>query len=122
MKRVVLAALLAACTGHHAAGPAKPVHAPPTGNDPTCPVEIPGTSATVEDTATGAALVFVTTGDIEAVRARGKALAATNPKATELDVPGGARIEITADDPAALQAELRTKAESMASGSCRNAK
>jgi hypothetical protein len=108
MKRVVLAALLAACGGHpHVAAPARPAHAPPTGNDPACPVEIPGTSATVEDTANGAAFVFVTTGDIDAVR--------------ELDVPGGARIEITSDDPASLQASLRTRAEKMASGSCRNA-
>jgi hypothetical protein len=43
-----------------------------TGAEPAawCPVEIDGTSVTVEDTDTGAALVFVTTGDVAEVRRR----------------------------------------------------
>ena len=44
-------------------------------DDPTCPVLVAGTSVTVEDTDTGAALVFVTTGDVAAVRTRARALA-----------------------------------------------
>lgn len=48
---------------------------PAAGADPTCPVEVPGTSVTVEDTATGAALVFVTTGDVAELRRRVAAIA-----------------------------------------------
>ena len=44
-------------------------------SDPSCPVAVPGTSVTVEDTSNGAALVFVTTGDIADVRRRAAALA-----------------------------------------------
>ena len=44
-------------------------------SDPACPVAVAGTSVTVEDTANGAALVFVTTGDVADVRRRGAALA-----------------------------------------------
>ncbi len=44
--------------------------------DPSCPVTVPGTTVTVEDTATGAAFLFVTTGDPELVRTRATALAA----------------------------------------------
>ena len=43
--------------------------------DPSCPVEVPGTSVTVEDTDQGAALVFVTTGDLTEVRRRVAAMA-----------------------------------------------
>jgi hypothetical protein len=53
--------------------PVGPVTRPP--DDPTCPVLVNGTSVTVEDTDTGAALVFVTTGDAAAVRTRARALA-----------------------------------------------
>jgi hypothetical protein len=44
-------------------------------SDPSCPVAVPGTSVTVEDTATGAALVFVTTGDVAELRRRVTTLA-----------------------------------------------
>lgn len=43
--------------------------------DPSCPVAVPGTSVTVEDTDTGAALVFVTTGDVGELRKRVAAMA-----------------------------------------------
>ena len=43
--------------------------------DPSCPVAVPGTSVTVEDTDTGAALVFVTTGDAGELRKRVGAMA-----------------------------------------------
>jgi hypothetical protein len=46
----------------------EPVAVAPT-SDP-CPMTVPGTSVTVEDTPTGAALVFVTTGELEALRSR----------------------------------------------------
>ncbi len=44
--------------------------------DPSCPVEVPGTSVSVEDTSTGAAMVFVTTGDVAELRTRVTAMAA----------------------------------------------
>src|SRR5438876_12042428 len=77
MSRWVAIAFVAACGGtpkHEAPPPA------PAGGDPTCPVEVPGTSVTVEDTATGAALVFVTTSDVAGVRTRAGALAAMHTK------------------------------------------
>lgn len=43
--------------------------------DPSCPVSVPGTSVNVEDTDTGAALVFVTTGDVAELRKRVSAMA-----------------------------------------------
>lgn len=45
-------------------------------DDPSCPVAVPGTSVTVEDTNSGAALVFVTTGDAGELRKRAAAMAA----------------------------------------------
>ncbi len=47
-------------------------------DDPSCPVTVAGTSVSVEDTDTGAALVFVTTGDDDELRKRVAALAATH--------------------------------------------
>src|SRR4051812_36051253 len=71
---IALAVVLTAC-GHP--DPATtPPKSQPTAGDPTCPVLVPGTSVTVEDTPTGAALVFVTTGDAAEVRKRASALAA----------------------------------------------
>lgn len=43
--------------------------------DPSCPMAVTGTSVSVEDTATGAALVFVTTSDVAELRKRVGALA-----------------------------------------------
>lgn len=39
-------------------------------SDSSCPIDVPGTSVTVEDAPNGAALVFVTTGDVAEVRRR----------------------------------------------------
>jgi hypothetical protein len=47
----------------------------PPADDPTCPVSVPGTTVTVEDTVTGAAFLFVTTGNPDLVRTRATALA-----------------------------------------------
>lgn len=44
-------------------------------DDPSCPMTVPGTSVTVEDTDAGAALVFVTTGDVAQLRERVRAMA-----------------------------------------------
>lgn len=79
--RLALAALAAALTLAACGGSSTPAASttPPaarSGDDPTCPVSVPGTSVSVEDTATGAAFVFVTTGDVAAVRERVAALAA----------------------------------------------
>jgi len=113
--------------------------APPAkSDDPTCPLLVPGTSLSVEDTTAGAALVFVTTGDAGAVRARAAALADMHNKhegpssamgmmfsatstATAKDVEGGSRIEFAAKssaDAGKLQGELRMHAGHLTGGSC----
>src|SRR5690606_15650047 len=120
-------ATAAACGGQAAAPQdTTPVAAPaPAADDPTCPLVVPGTSLSVEDTNTGAALVFVTTGDTKAVRARAAAFAQMHtshdgpPKAlgmmfsptstaTTSEIEGGARVELVAKNPedvAKLQGE-----------------
>ena len=72
--------LVAACGG--AATPASSPTPKPTtaASDPACPVAVAGTSVTVEDASTGAALVFVTTGDIADVRRRAAAMAEMHNK------------------------------------------
>lgn len=72
---VLTAGSLAACGGA-ASSSAKPAEPTAAASDPSCPVEVPGTSVAVEDTATGAALVFVTTGDVAELRRRVEAMAA----------------------------------------------
>lgn len=49
---------------------------PTTADDPSCPVTVAGTSVSVEDAPDGAALVFVTTGDVAEVRRRVATMAA----------------------------------------------
>jgi hypothetical protein len=68
----MLAFLIAACGGASSPAPSAPSSsaAPAAAEDPSCPVAIAGTSVTVEDTDTGAALTFVTTGDVAELRAR----------------------------------------------------
>ena len=125
--------------------------APPAGDeDPTCPLLVAGTSISAEDTETGAALVFVTTGDVAAVRARATALVAahnaravdgdhlaeschgcmadtveTPSKATLAEVPGGAKVTFTtanADLGFMQQGALRMHAGHLAhGGSCKMA-
>jgi hypothetical protein len=71
---LLLSLLLAACGGaSQSAAPSTPAPqaAPaPADDDPSCPVAVPGTSVSVEDTDTGAALVFVTTSDAAELRRR----------------------------------------------------
>lgn len=143
MKKVCLCLLIAtvaACGG--STSPATvdttPIAAPAPAGDPTCPLVVPGTSLSVEDTDTGAALVFVTTGDAKAVRARAAAFARMHTSqdgpanamgmmfsplstATTAEIEGGARVELTAKNPedvAKLQGELRMHAGHLTGGSC----
>jgi hypothetical protein len=112
-----------------------PPAAATTQGDPSCPLEVPGTSVTVEDTAKGAALVFVTTGDAANVQTRAIELAAMHQRhngpssamgmmfphewtAAEQEIQGGARVEFTSDDPATVQSQLRMHAGHLSSGSC----
>ena len=66
---------LGACGGSSQPAATTPP-APAAAADPTCPVEVAGTSVSVEDTSTGAAMVFVTTGDVAELRTRVTAMAA----------------------------------------------
>jgi len=118
--RFVLVLVLAACG--HAAGPAS-TPAPVVAGDPTCPVEVPGTSVTVEDTPTGGALVFVTTGDVADLRARCAKFAMVHADRSIENIDRGARVVYSAQpaDVGALQSELRMHAEHLASGSCKMA-
>ena len=110
----------------------------PAADDPTCPLVVPGTSVSVEDTTSGAALVFVTTGDAAAVRTRATALAEMHNKhdgpsgsmgmmfsatstAASSEITNGARIEFAVKeggDAAKLQGELRMHAGHLTGGSC----
>lgn len=72
VRSIALFVLVAACSS---SAKQEPTSKAPAKDDPTCPVLVPGTSVTVEDTNDGAALVFVTTGDAAAVRKRATALA-----------------------------------------------
>jgi hypothetical protein len=77
-KSVLFAVLLAACSGS-----SKPATTPTStpvsaAEDPTCPVSVAGTSVTAEDTANGAALVFVTTSDVGELRKRVAAMGKTH--------------------------------------------
>lgn len=120
MTRFVLLAglLVGACSS-----PAKPAPTPPSptepaaNDDPSCPLVVPGTSISVEDTPDGPAFVFVTTGDVAEVRTRGQAFATMHnerkgspeslgmmfsPKSTAKasDIDGGVRITFTPTAPA----------------------
>ena len=69
---------VAACGGSSGSAPSPTTPKPaPTASaaDPSCPVAVSGTSVTVEDAPNGAALVFVTTGDVAEVRRRAAELA-----------------------------------------------
>lgn len=128
----LLFVLVAACGGK--SDSTTPTIATPTqtaaNDDASCPLLVPGTTLSVEDTTNGAALVFVTTGDPLAVRARAARLAEMHTKrdgdaksmgmmftagstATATEIEGGARIEFAAAQPdgaAKVQQELRMHA------------
>ena len=140
MKSVLFALALAAAAGCGGKSSTDTTARPATAaaDDPSCPLLVPGTSISVEDTTNGAALVFVTTGDPLAVRARAAKLAEMHNErngdakamgmmfsqgstATATEVDAGARVEFAAPQPdgaAALQKELRGHASHMTGGSC----
>jgi hypothetical protein len=74
----LLVSLMALACGGSSGGQATstvPSKQAASANDPSCPVSVPGTSVTVEDAPGGAALVFVTTGDVADLRRRAAAMA-----------------------------------------------
>lgn len=116
---LVVGLVVGACSSPAKTTTTTPTPTEPTtiGGDPSCPLLVPGTSISVEDTAEGPAYVFVTTGDVAEVRARGQALATMHnerngdpgslgmmfsPKssAKAADVEGGVRVTFTATAPA----------------------
>ncbi len=129
--RSLVFVLLIACGGQ----PAKhePVAAAPAAaSDPTCPLEVPGTSVTVEDSNDGAAMVFVTTGNAGDVQQRADAFAAAHGTATGSEfaamvarsaqvtsqhIEHGAKLVFTGDA-AAIQSELHMHATHLSAGSC----
>jgi hypothetical protein len=74
LSALLLCLATAACGGSSRATPTPPATTA-AASDPSCPVAVAGTSVTVEDEPSGAALVFVTTGDVAEVRRRGATLA-----------------------------------------------
>jgi hypothetical protein len=144
MKRLSLCLFLAiaACGGGGGSTSTTTPKTVAAADDPSCPLLVPGTSVSVEDTTNGAALVFVTTGDPLAVRARAAKLAEMHTKrdgdkksmgmmftmgatadaaamATEVD--GGAKVEFNAPQPdgaAGIQKELRMHASHLTGGTC----
>jgi hypothetical protein len=116
--------------------PAKhePTVPPPAGtSDPTCPLEVPGTSVSVEDTTGGGALVFVTTGNAADVQTRADAFAAAHGHTTDTSfaamvahdanvtaqhIDHGAKLLFTGGDAAAIQSELRMHAAHLSAGTC----
>lgn len=145
MKRVYLSLVLAAaaCGGKSSTTTTTtPAQRAAAADDPSCPLLVPGTTVSVEDTNNGAALVFVTTGDPLGVRARAAKLAEMHGKkdgdpklmgmmftlgktagatATATEVEGGARVEFAAaqpDDVAGIQKELRGHASHLTGGTC----
>ena len=121
VRRLFLLALVAC--GQPAAHSTTPPPAPH--GDPSCPVEVPGTSVTVEDMPTGAALVFVTTGDVTELQSRAKtfSMVQTESQRTVDNIDHGARITYAAkpEQISALQSELRMHAQHLATGSCKMA-
>lgn len=135
----VLALAAVACGSKTSSPPPTTPNKMAAADDPSCPLVVPGTSISVEDTTTGAALVFVSTGDPLAVRARAAKLAEMHTKqdgpkdamgmvfsagstATATEIEGGARVEFAAAQPdgaAAIQKELRMHAGMLGPGSCR---
>ena len=75
---LLLSLAVAACGGGSTTSKTSttaPLTASTRADDPSCPVGVPGTSVTVEDAPDGAALVFVTTGDVGDVRRRASEMA-----------------------------------------------
>jgi hypothetical protein len=73
----LLVSLMAVACGGSSGGPATSTipSKKADATDPSCPVSVPGTSVSVEDAPSGAALVFVTTSDVADLRRRVAAMA-----------------------------------------------
>lgn len=101
----LLVAPLAACGSKSSAKPTTAAHHEAA--DPMagmCPVEVPGTSVAAEDSATGGALVFVTTGDVAEVRKRVAAMAAMhNDHQAEMAANGGTMVGMDHGDMGAMK-------------------
>lgn len=106
-----------------------------------CPVKVAGTSVRAEDTPTGAALVFTTTGDVAELRSRVKMMAQKHarmhgegkgeghmqaplsppPDVEAVEVEAGAQLLLTPRETAqlpALRAMAQARAQAMAGGDC----
>ena len=140
MKKLCLSLLIgiAACGGKPAPKTTADTTTPAKADDPTCPLIVPGTSVSVEDTPVGASLMFVTTGDAAAVRTRATALATMHNKhdgpggamgmmfpaawqASAQEIEGGARVDFagkTEADGPKISEELRMHASHLTGGSC----
>jgi hypothetical protein len=105
----------------------------------SCPLDVPGTTVTSEDTDRGAIVEYVTTGDVEELRTRVNDEAArlhgapANGSGPLTDVPstatvqhvdGGARLSLVPDDPirrSDLQQDVRNNVALMQeNGSCQH--
>ena len=112
---VALGCGVVGCGAPRTVGPPPPTATAPI-DDPTCPLLVPGTTLTVEDTPAGPSFVFLTTGDLDEVRARGRALAtmhndrlgpegamglviAGTSSAVAADLDGGVRVTYRPADP-----------------------
>lgn len=136
---LALALSLAGC-GSKSGTPSTTTTAMPShDDDPSCPLLVPGTSISVENSEMGAALVFVTTGDALAVRSRAARLAEMYTKhdgpadalammfsegmtATAMEIDGGARVEFAAiqrTGVAGVQQELQMHASHLTGGTCK---
>ena len=140
MKKLCLSMLvaLAACGAKPAPTSTATTQTTAPVDDPTCPLIVPGTSLSVEDTTDGVALIFVTTGDADGVRTRTATLAEAhnkhngpagslgmmfppNSSARWNKIDGGARFELVANNPddiAKLQGDIRMHAGHLTGGSC----
>jgi hypothetical protein len=75
LSSLILSLSLTACGGGSPSATTGTTTPMVASSDPSCPVAVAGTSVSVEDSPTGASLVFVTTGDVADVRRRVAAMA-----------------------------------------------
>jgi hypothetical protein len=91
LKPMLLSLALAACGSSSSSSTSTIPKSTAPANDPSCPAAVAGTSASVEDAPNGAAIVFVTTGDVADVRRRVAAMASmhNDQHAAMGPLPGG---------------------------------
>ena len=146
-----LSIALAACGGGHHAASATPPPASASGsmmgsghmgNMEMCPMGVPGTQIAVADVDGGIGVTFTTSGDVADLRARvhpmaemhasrvsgehagmmsGMHMQMVPSRAVAEDIDGGARVVLTPNDPAqldALRAQANQHADMMRRGEC----